>query len=62
MFMGTKRINISKNIYMIAVLRTSEVTKNMSKDLRCPYGIPESQCCKESTCPIWIKRQKRSNE
>jgi hypothetical protein len=62
MFMETKRINISKIIYMIVVLRAKEVTKNMSKGLKCPYGIPENQCCQEPNCPIWVVRQKRSNK
>jgi len=60
MFMETKHINISKFIYMIVVLRTTEVTKNMSKELKCPYRIPENQCCQEPTCPIWVARHKRN--
>jgi hypothetical protein len=47
---------------MIVVLRTTEVTKNMSKELKCPYRIPENQCCQEPTCPIWVTRQKRNNQ
>jgi hypothetical protein len=62
MFMETKHINISKIIYMIVVLGNKEVTRNMNKELRCPYGIPENECYQASGCPTWIARQQRSNK
>jgi hypothetical protein len=60
--MKTERINISKIVYMIAMLRTTEVTRNMNKELRCPYGIPENECCQASGCPTWVARQQRRNK
>ncbi|MGD9131703.1 MAG: hypothetical protein PVH73_09055 [Candidatus Bathyarchaeota archaeon] len=36
--------------------------KDMTKDLRCPFGIPDSECCKASTCPTWVARRKRNNQ
>jgi len=34
----------------------------VSKKLKCPYGIPESECCKEKDCPVYDERQKRKKE
>jgi hypothetical protein len=44
------------------VLLKEEVTKNMTTDLKCPYGIPDSDCCQASTCPTYVARQKRNKK
>jgi hypothetical protein len=62
MFIETKRINISKIIYANVTLNKRKRPKNMTKPLRCPYGIPENEYCQASSCPTWVARQKSSSK
>jgi len=39
--------------------------KKMEKNLECPFGIPEDQCCQSPTCKTFVTRmntQKTANE
>jgi hypothetical protein len=35
-----------------------EEVQNMSRELKCPYEIPEAQCCLASACPVWLHDRK----
>lgn len=32
----------------------------MSDKLKCPYNIPEEECCREKDCPVYKERVKRA--
>ena len=34
----------------------------MAKEPKCPYKIPDEECCEEKDCPVYKQRLKQSKK